>query len=451
MLTHEENDLLCRVEGDAPMGQLMRRHWQPACLSEEVARARRRAGARAPARRGPRRVPRHRRPRRRARTSICPHRRASLVFGRNEECGLRCLYHGWKMDVDGNVLEMASEPAGERLGEEGEAQGVSDARSGRLRVGRTWARRRRCPNSGRRRGRRRRDTRVSDRQGASCRATGRRSSKARSTRRTARACIRPTCCRPTSTARMATDKALAAPVDRQGAAPAGGARPATAFATRRCGGPITNAATHDYVRSRVFVAPATALIPPNDRYNVANINVPMRRHAHDVLFHRLEPSGEHGRRHGGVAHVSRQRGRRRPRRQLPAAAHAREQLLAGPRSDEARQLHRHHRHSRTRTSRCGRRWGRSPIARASGSARATSRSSSFAADGRCGRARSSAASRAIGTARADAFPAERVRLPGDRAEDRRLAHAARRSEPVVGNAAARRRRRAVAASTKLDP
>ena len=40
----------------------------------------------------------------------CPHRRASLVFGRNEECGLRCLYHGWKFDVDGNVVEMASEP-----------------------------------------------------------------------------------------------------------------------------------------------------------------------------------------------------------------------------------------------------------------------------------------------------------------------------------------------------
>mgnify|MGYP006171306215 CR=1 FL=1 len=36
MMTAEENDLLCRVEGDAPMGQLMRRHWIPVCLSEEV-------------------------------------------------------------------------------------------------------------------------------------------------------------------------------------------------------------------------------------------------------------------------------------------------------------------------------------------------------------------------------------------------------------------------------
>ena len=37
MMTAEENDLLCRVEDDAPMGQIMRRHWIAACLSEEVA------------------------------------------------------------------------------------------------------------------------------------------------------------------------------------------------------------------------------------------------------------------------------------------------------------------------------------------------------------------------------------------------------------------------------
>ena len=37
MLTAEENQLLCRVEGDAPMGQLMRRHWIPVCMAEEVA------------------------------------------------------------------------------------------------------------------------------------------------------------------------------------------------------------------------------------------------------------------------------------------------------------------------------------------------------------------------------------------------------------------------------
>ena len=38
MLNAEDNDLLCRVDGDAPMGRMMRRHWLPACLSEEVAK-----------------------------------------------------------------------------------------------------------------------------------------------------------------------------------------------------------------------------------------------------------------------------------------------------------------------------------------------------------------------------------------------------------------------------
>jgi phenylpropionate dioxygenase-like ring-hydroxylating dioxygenase large terminal subunit len=40
----------------------------------------------------------------------CPHRRASLFFGRNEECGLRCVYHGWKFDVDGRCVDMMNEP-----------------------------------------------------------------------------------------------------------------------------------------------------------------------------------------------------------------------------------------------------------------------------------------------------------------------------------------------------
>jgi phenylpropionate dioxygenase-like ring-hydroxylating dioxygenase large terminal subunit len=41
----------------------------------------------------------------------CPHRGASLYFGRNEECGIRCVYHGWKFDVAGNCVDMPSEPA----------------------------------------------------------------------------------------------------------------------------------------------------------------------------------------------------------------------------------------------------------------------------------------------------------------------------------------------------
>src|ERR1700730_8839485 len=92
MMTPEENDLLCRVEGNAPMGQIMRRHWIAACLSEEVGEP-----DGAPVKVG-------------VLDEYCSHRRASLVFARNEECGLRCLYHGWKFDVEGNVVEMASEP-----------------------------------------------------------------------------------------------------------------------------------------------------------------------------------------------------------------------------------------------------------------------------------------------------------------------------------------------------
>ncbi len=41
----------------------------------------------------------------------CPHRGASLFFGRNEEAGLRCVYHGWKFDVDGHCIDMPNEPA----------------------------------------------------------------------------------------------------------------------------------------------------------------------------------------------------------------------------------------------------------------------------------------------------------------------------------------------------
>src|SRR5512132_4164358 len=110
MLSPEDNEVLIRVEGDAPMGTLMRQHWIPACMSEEVAEA---DGA-------PVRIRllgedlvafRDTRGRLGVVDERCPHRRVSLALGRNEECGLRCLYHGWKMDVEGNILEMTSEPA----------------------------------------------------------------------------------------------------------------------------------------------------------------------------------------------------------------------------------------------------------------------------------------------------------------------------------------------------
>jgi phthalate 4,5-dioxygenase oxygenase subunit len=47
--------------------------------------------------------------------AFCPHRRAPLFFGRNEECGLRCVYHGWKFDLHGDCVDMPSEPAGTTL------------------------------------------------------------------------------------------------------------------------------------------------------------------------------------------------------------------------------------------------------------------------------------------------------------------------------------------------
>ena len=113
MFTQEQNDTLCRVEGGAPMGQLMRRHWLPACMSEEVAATdctplkTRLLGETLV-------VFRDSEGKLGVLEDRCPHRKASLSFGRNEECGLRCLYHGWKFAVDGSVLDMASEPNSER-------------------------------------------------------------------------------------------------------------------------------------------------------------------------------------------------------------------------------------------------------------------------------------------------------------------------------------------------
>jgi phthalate 4,5-dioxygenase oxygenase subunit len=114
MLSPEHNDLLCRVEGQAPMGGIMRSHWLPVCLSEEVAE---KDGAPVRSRLVGEDlvVFRDTNGRLGALDERCPHRGASLVFGRNEQCGLRCLYHGWKFDVDGNILEMASEPDGAAL------------------------------------------------------------------------------------------------------------------------------------------------------------------------------------------------------------------------------------------------------------------------------------------------------------------------------------------------
>src|SRR3954465_4128338 len=127
MLTPDQNQLLCRVEGDAPMGGIMRRHWLPVCMSEEVAepdckpvRSRLLGEDLVVFRDSQKRLG--------VLGEYCLHRRASLAFGRNEECGLRCLYHGWKFDVEGNVLDMPSEAphAARRLGKKTKAYPVRE-------------------------------------------------------------------------------------------------------------------------------------------------------------------------------------------------------------------------------------------------------------------------------------------------------------------------------------
>jgi phthalate 4,5-dioxygenase oxygenase subunit len=108
MLSAEDNEILTRVGPGTPMGGLLRQYWLPACLSSEVAE--------------PDGPP--------ARVRLlgedliafrdtagklgliseeCPHRGASLFYGRNEECGLRCTYHGWKFDVTGQCTDQRSE------------------------------------------------------------------------------------------------------------------------------------------------------------------------------------------------------------------------------------------------------------------------------------------------------------------------------------------------------
>jgi phthalate 4,5-dioxygenase oxygenase subunit len=110
MLSDELNELVTRTNPGTPMGSLMRRYWLPALLSEEI--------------------PEPDCPPVQVRIlgeelvafldsagniglleEHCSHRGTSLLYGRNEECGLRCVYHGWKYDVAGTVLDTPAEPA----------------------------------------------------------------------------------------------------------------------------------------------------------------------------------------------------------------------------------------------------------------------------------------------------------------------------------------------------
>ena len=108
MTTAIENELLTLTGPGTPMGRFMREYWVPACLSSEVVakgvplRLMLLGEKLIAFRTGEGRVAvfDHR----------CPHRCASLFFGRSEEDGLRCVYHGWKFDADGNCTDMPNVP-----------------------------------------------------------------------------------------------------------------------------------------------------------------------------------------------------------------------------------------------------------------------------------------------------------------------------------------------------
>src|SRR6266540_1394678 len=109
-MLQEENELLTRTGPGTPCGELMRRYWQPAALSEELPAG----GASLPARLFSEDLVLFRDEA--GRPGLlglhCSHRGADLSYGRVEDGGLRCIYHGWLYDVHGRCLEQPGEPAG---------------------------------------------------------------------------------------------------------------------------------------------------------------------------------------------------------------------------------------------------------------------------------------------------------------------------------------------------
>ena len=108
MASAQDNETLTRVGPGTPMGEMMRQYWIPAAKSSELTKdgdpvRLMLLGEQLIAFRdtdGKVGIMDHR----------CPHRCASLFFGRNEEGGIRCVYHGWKFDADGNCTDMANVP-----------------------------------------------------------------------------------------------------------------------------------------------------------------------------------------------------------------------------------------------------------------------------------------------------------------------------------------------------
>jgi phenylpropionate dioxygenase-like ring-hydroxylating dioxygenase large terminal subunit len=112
MLSKEDNELVTNTDPGTPMGELMRRFWLPVALSEELP--------------GPDCVPiklkilneeliafRDSDGKVGLIDAYCPHRGAPMFFGRNEESGLRCVYHGWKFDVTGACVDLPNTPEGD--------------------------------------------------------------------------------------------------------------------------------------------------------------------------------------------------------------------------------------------------------------------------------------------------------------------------------------------------
>jgi phthalate 4,5-dioxygenase oxygenase subunit len=272
MLSREQNELLCRVEGATPMGGIMRSHWLPVCLSEEVAdpdgapvRARLLGEDLVVFRDSSGTVG--------VLGEHCLHRRASLAYGRNEECGLRCLYHGWKFDVAGNVVDMPSEPPGaaQRLGKKTKAYPVRESggfvwtwmgQKDNLREFEppAWA-----PKPGIRYAIVKMHVACNWAQVLEGSIDSAHSSVLHSTNMPAAEDVYGSTATDSAWLRPSNDKAPRLqfePTDY-------GFRYA---AIRK---PILNAATHQYVRTTLFIAPFTVLIPPNDQYRLAQMLVPM--------------------------------------------------------------------------------------------------------------------------------------------------------------------------------
>jgi phthalate 4,5-dioxygenase len=113
MLSHQDNETLVRVGPGTAMGSLFRLFWIPFLPSKDLVPDAQ-----------PKRVSllgedlvafRDSQQRVGLMANACAHRGAPMMFGRNEDCGLRCVYHGWKYDVTGAVTDMPAEPVKSRL------------------------------------------------------------------------------------------------------------------------------------------------------------------------------------------------------------------------------------------------------------------------------------------------------------------------------------------------